>query len=59
MGRVKWEKRGQGGGRVLKTHFADFVIWFRKRQTPHLNLAKPLAEFSQKRFIKIHFKFKS
>lgn len=58
IGNIRREEREQGGTGVLKTHLWA-ITWARKRQSLHLNPAEPLAEFRQKRFIKMHFKFKS
>lgn len=45
MASVGWEKREQDGEGTLTTQFADFTVWLRKGKTPHMNSAKPLAEF--------------
>ena len=59
MGSVGWEKREQDGEGTLTTQFADFTVWLRKGKTPHMNSAKTLAEFREKRFIKYNLKSKA
>lgn len=47
-------EREQGSEEAMTEHFADFIIWLRKE-----NPAKPLAESTQKRFIKYNLESKA